>query len=77
MDLACPRQPSTGSSTCESPTCSRSPAPPGCYIVVLEERDGQRQLLIWIAGAEATSMALRLAGIGLPACRSAGTWRPS
>jgi uncharacterized protein len=43
------------------------PAPPGCYIVLLEERDGQRQLLIWIAGAEATSMALRLAGMGLPA----------
>jgi uncharacterized protein len=45
----------------------KAPAQPDCYIVLLEERGGERQLLIWIGGAEATSMALRLAGMGLPA----------
>jgi bifunctional DNase/RNase len=45
----------------------KAPAQPDCYIVVLEERGGERQLLIWIGAAEATSMALRLAGMGLPA----------
>jgi bifunctional DNase/RNase len=49
-----------------------APAPPGCYIVVLEERGGRRRLLIWIARAEATAMALRLAGMGLPARPLAG-----
>jgi uncharacterized protein len=45
----------------------KAPAPPDCCIVLLEERGGQRQLLIWIGGAEATPIALRLAGMGLPA----------
>lgn len=45
----------------------KAPAPPGCYIVLLGERGGQRQLRIWIAGAEATPMALRLSGMGTPA----------
>jgi bifunctional DNase/RNase len=45
----------------------KAPAPPGCYIALLEERGGRRQLLIWIGGAEATSMAFRLVGMGLPA----------
>jgi uncharacterized protein len=46
----------------------RPPRPPDCYIVVLEEHgDERRQLLIWIAGTEAISMALRLAGMGRPA----------
>jgi uncharacterized protein len=45
----------------------KAPAPPGCFIVLLEERGGQRQLPIWVGGAEGTSMALRLAGMGLPA----------
>jgi bifunctional DNase/RNase len=45
----------------------KAPAPPGCYIVLLEERGAHRQLPIWIAGAEATAMALRLAGPGRPA----------
>ena len=44
------------------------PDPPDCHIVLLEERGGTlRRLLIWIGGAEATSMALRLAGMGRPA----------
>ena len=44
------------------------PDPPGCCIVLLEERGHEhRRLLIWIGGAEATSMALRLAGMGRPA----------
>jgi uncharacterized protein len=42
--------------------------PPDCYIVVLEERGGERrQLLIWTGGSEAISMALRLSGMGPPA----------
>jgi bifunctional DNase/RNase len=45
----------------------KAPAQPDCYIVVLEERGGDRRLLIWIGGAEATSMALRLAGTERPA----------
>ena len=46
----------------------KAPAPPECYIVVLEERGGERrQLLIWTGGSEAISMALRLAGTGRPA----------
>jgi bifunctional DNase/RNase len=45
----------------------KAPAPPGCCIVLLEEHGGQRRLLIWVGGAEGTSMALRLAGMGLPA----------
>ena len=46
----------------------KAPAPPECYIVLLEERGGgNRRLLIWIAGSEAISMALRLAGMGRPA----------
>jgi uncharacterized protein len=45
-----------------------TPAPADCYIVLLEERGGERQrLLIWIGGGEATPMALRLAGMGRPA----------
>jgi uncharacterized protein len=44
------------------------PSPPDCAIVLLEERGGDpRRLLIWIGGPEATSMALRLAGMGRPA----------
>jgi bifunctional DNase/RNase len=45
----------------------KAPAPPGCFIVLLEERGGERQLLIWIGGAEASSMALRLSGMRPPA----------
>jgi bifunctional DNase/RNase len=45
----------------------KAPAPPDCFIVLLEERGGPRQLLIWIGGGEATAMALRLSGMGLPA----------
>jgi uncharacterized protein len=46
----------------------KAPAPPGCYIALLEERGGERrQLPIWIGGGEATAMALRLAGMGRPA----------
>lgn len=46
----------------------KAPASPDCSIVLLEERGGERrQLLIWIGGAEATSMALRLVGVGQPA----------
>jgi bifunctional DNase/RNase len=50
------------------------PDPPDCNIVLLEERGGeQRRLLIWISRAEATSMALRLTGMGRPAAR----WAPT
>jgi bifunctional DNase/RNase len=46
----------------------KAPSPPDCAIVLLEEDGGERRrLLIWIGGPEATSMALRLAGIGRPA----------
>jgi uncharacterized protein len=46
----------------------KAPAPADCYIVLLEEPGGDgRRLLIWIGGAEATTMALRLAGMGRPA----------
>jgi uncharacterized protein len=45
-----------------------APGPPGCSIVLLEERGGElRRLLIWIGGSEATSLALRLAEMGRPA----------
>lgn len=46
----------------------KASAPPECYVVLLEERTGERrQLLIWIGGTEAIPMALRLAGMGRPA----------
>jgi uncharacterized protein len=46
----------------------KAPAPPGCYIALLEERGGDRRpLLIWIGGAEATAIALRLTGMQRPA----------
>jgi uncharacterized protein len=45
----------------------KAPAPPGCYLALLEERGGPRRLLIWIGETEATSMAARLAGMGMPA----------
>jgi bifunctional DNase/RNase len=45
-----------------------APAPPDCYIVLLEAHgDQRRRLLVWIGGTEAISMALRLAGMGQPA----------
>ena len=45
-----------------------APGPPGCSIVLLEERGSElRRLLIWIGGSEATSLALRLAEMGRPA----------
>jgi bifunctional DNase/RNase len=45
----------------------RAPDLPDCYVALLEERGGERRLLIWIAGSEAISLALRLAGMGRPA----------
>jgi bifunctional DNase/RNase len=45
----------------------KTPDMPDCYIALLEERGGERRLLIWIAGSEAISLALRLAGMGRPA----------
>jgi bifunctional DNase/RNase len=45
----------------------KTPDLPDCYIALLEERGGERRLLIWIAGSEAISLALRLAGMGRPA----------
>jgi bifunctional DNase/RNase len=45
----------------------KTPDLPDCYIALLEERGGERRLLIWIAGSEAISLALRLVGMGRPA----------
>jgi bifunctional DNase/RNase len=39
--------------------------PPDCYVVLLEEREGERRLAIWIGREQAIGLAVRLEGVEL------------